>query len=171
MYTWVCVCVRRYYMPLPTLHSTYTCIPSSKSLKNHETLSSSSFLQLWLKLLCPLQRGELQCDRLRSEGPDLGGPLPARRRQPVAHPEHGQHAQLQAERRRPPLPAALPKQPLRRKSHDPGDGVAVSAFLSLPESYPSLKVLYSFFTYASQTGDSLLARKVPGGSWFQIAAR
>lgn len=138
------VCVRRYYMRLPTLHSNHTIIPSSKSLKSHGTLSSSSFLQLWLKLLCPLQRGELQRDRLRSEGPDLGGLLPARRRQPVAHPEHGQHAELQAERREPPLPAALPKQPLRWKSHhDPGDRVTVSAFISFLESYCSRKVFYS----------------------------
>lgn len=75
------------------------------------------------------QRGQLHRDRLRPAGPDLGGPLPAGGSQPVAHQEHGQHARLAAGRRQPSLPPAFPQQPLGRKSHhDPGDGVAVSAF-------------------------------------------
>lgn len=75
------------------------------------------------------QRGQLHRDRLRPAGPDLGGPLPAGGSQPVAHQEHGQHARLAAGRRQPSFPPAFPQQPLGRKSHhDPGDGVAVSAF-------------------------------------------
>ena len=82
--------------------------------------------------LSPPQWGELHRDRLRSEGPDLGGVLPARGRPPVPGQKHLQHAQLPAGRRQSSLQSAFPQQPLRGEgAHDPGHGVAVSAFFFL----------------------------------------
>lgn len=113
----------------------------------HTTSSSTSSSVTAHRTFCVFQRGELHSDRLRSARPDLGGPLPTPGSQPVAHQEHYQHAQLTADWRESPLPAAFPKQPLWRESaYDPGDGVAVSAlFFS-----DGLFSFYFWFSYRSK---------------------
>lgn len=164
------VCVRRYYMRLPTMHSNYTSIPSSISQEprnSEQFLVSPALTQALVSLA--VRRATAWSTTLwgTRSGWAPASPKTSTCRPPGAQPACS--APSRAARATSSSCASEATTPVKKSPWSWGRScckcVFISPqFLSLPEG------AVFRFTYASQTGDSLLACKVPGGSWFQIAA-